>query len=1008
MSFKQLLSDSKVFTSDNSSYNIQSLQGKNIKSGIYYIEKEKRDEFVEKYSKFVFDKKMESTLLECPFKPTNLPIFEDAAENSNLIKIDLDFKYDLLQEERENRKYKRRYNIEDIVQFVEIYIKNLAKYIKISSKMKVYIMEKSSPTYDRKNDLKKDGIHIMIPGFLCPNSILYKVRLNCIENKLVSKIFQSKHKCRNSLESIIDGRVIKTSSWFLYGSGKPNDKIYKLTHFYNINKNNNYKLEETLNTETNTELVKTLSNLYVCKNVMVKDNVNIDELERLVNSGSKFEKMNKSFNSMMCKLPSNTIEIPKSEVFSNKYTQNLINCISNDRAYDYNSWWTIGQSLYNIDCRNLEIWKLFSMKCQNKYDERVCNEHWVQFKKNHMKYSTLHINYLRKIAKEDNPNQLKLVDKHLETEVLVNILAEFSDNKYSSKQNPIGPATFAIETKKYIETLGQKYYFACIHNEGSNSTWYKYDNHRWQIDGGACKLKRFLTHKYLKTFKRYRTMLFDNISKINRQIEEAQNPEYKKVIKKNKLNRSNSDSDNESNTSSISTYDLNKEFIDDRQNNNNSIDLVQLNIEKDRTEMNMNVCTKIINFIESSDKRSKLIKDLGVEYDDPYFHHRLDTSTHIFVCENGVLDMNMQKIHFRDGKPEDMMERTSEIKFITSEELNNEHQYQKLQVGLQEFLDKIFPDEELQEYFLNIIAESLDGVPKGQYFYICTGTGSNGKTKLFELIQKAFGRYAGKISTTLLTRKRLDSSTANPELYDLRGKRIVYSEEPDENEPIKIGVMKELTGGGHITARTIYKHTISFIPQCKMFMNCNDIPDMASTDDGTWRRIKVIKFSAKFVDKSDKRLKNKKKFPYCYPKEPVDDYFDKWAPILLSQLFERYKKIAYKGFNYPTPKCVNEAIEEYKSQQNIFSSYQHDRLEVANDEKLDVSEAFNDFKVYCRENGFDGRDYNKNNFRTNIERVLGCKAKNNYFRNWQLKCNSDADDDNDYTDNDTEIDEDTV
>ena len=1002
MSFKKFLNEHKVFTSDKAKFNIQSLQGKHIKSGIFSIDINDRDEFINKYCKFVFNMGMESTLLECPFKPTNPPLYEDAAENSNLIKIDLDFKYKLDQKEREKKKYKRTYEIDDIVKFIEIYIKNLAKYIKITNKMKVYIMEKPSPTYDKKNDLKKDGIHIMIPGYLCPNAILYKVRNNCVKSDKVNQIFTVKNKCCNTLESIIDMRVIKTASWFLYGSGKPDDTVYKLTHFYDINRDE-YKLNEIKNTESNIELVKTLSNLYVSKNVMVKDTTNLEELERLIDSNSKFDKMNQSFNQMMCKLPKGVISKPKSEVFSNRYTQNLVNCISPKRSEDYHTWWTIGQSLYNIDHRNLMIWKEFSKKCPEKYDGRVCDEHWLQFKRNHMKYSTLHINYLRKIAKEDNPHKMKIVDGNLETEVLLKILSEFSDNKYSTKQTPIGSATFSQKTKEFIETLGQKYYFACIHNEGSNTTWYKYDDHRWQIDNGACKLKKFITHKYLKTFKRHRNLYYEKIGEISRKIEEAQNPELNRKRFRDKDRKKKKSSDNESDDetetiASSSTMDPSNEFADDRAQNDRSVDIIQLSVEKDRAEMNMNVCNKIINFIESPAKRNDLVRDLGVEYNDPFFHQRLDTSTHIFICENGVLDLNNQNIHFRDGKPEDMMERSSEIKFITSEELNNDHKYQALQVGLQEFLDKIFPDEELQEYFLNIIAETLDGVPKTQEFYICTGTGSNGKTKFFELLQKAFGRYAGKISTTLLTRKRVDSGSANPELYDLRGKRVVYSEEPDENEDIKIGVMKELSGGGHITARTIYKHNITFIPQCKIFMNCNDIPDIQSTDDGTWRRIKVIKFLSKFVDKNDSRLKNKKKFPYCFPKEPVDDYFDEWAPILLSQLFERYKKIAAKGFKYPVPDCVNEAIEEYKSQQNVFSSYRVDRLVEVSGEKLDISEAFNDFKQYCRDNGFEHRDYNKNSFRTNIERILCCKAKNKtYFKNWQLASVDDGDDSDDDT-----------
>ena len=54
MSLKKFLNEHKVFTNDKAKYNIQSLPGKHMKSGIFSIDINDRDEFINRYCKYVF------------------------------------------------------------------------------------------------------------------------------------------------------------------------------------------------------------------------------------------------------------------------------------------------------------------------------------------------------------------------------------------------------------------------------------------------------------------------------------------------------------------------------------------------------------------------------------------------------------------------------------------------------------------------------------------------------------------------------------------------------------------------------------------------------------------------------------------------------------------------------------------------------------------------------------------------------------------------------------------
>ena len=59
--------------------------------------------------------------------------------------------------------------------------------------------------------------------------------------------------------------------------------------------------------------------------------------------------------------------------------------------------------------------------------------------------------------------------------------------------------------------------------------------------------------------------------------------------------------------------------------------------------------------------------------------------------------------------------------------------------------------------------------------------------------------------------------------------------------------MKELTGNDKIIARALFKEPVEFIPQFKMLLMCNDLPNVASNDDGTWRSMEVVDFISRFV-----------------------------------------------------------------------------------------------------------------------------------------------------------------
>lgn len=368
---------------------------------------------------------------------------------------------------------------------------------------------------------------------------------------------------------------------------------------------------------------------------------------------------------------------------------------------------------------------------------------------------------------------------------------------------------------------------------------------------------------------------------------------------------------------------------------------------------------EIIKKLKTTGFKDNILKECKEKFYDKNFVNKLDTNNYLLGFKNGIYDLQTGEL--RDGRPDDYLEMTTEIDKIDFEESNENFK------DLEHFIDTIFIDPEIKEYFLLFLASCLQGHNAEEKFRIWTGNGSNGKSKLIELFVSCMGSYSIKFPITLLTGRRAASNSCNPELVKAKGKRFGYFEEPSENERINAGLMKEFTGGDKVYARGLHKDPIEFKPQWKLALLCNDIPEVPPHDSGTWRRMEIVEFKSRFCDN---------------PKEPNEFAIDKklseklknWKELFMALLIDKYY-VEYKRIGIKVPTEVIKFTLEFQKQCDIYTDFIVEKLEETKemDDILEMGETYDEFKIWY-EDTFSNHKYpSKVEFRKYLTKRYGKK-----------------------------------
>lgn len=360
--------------------------------------------------------------------------------------------------------------------------------------------------------------------------------------------------------------------------------------------------------------------------------------------------------------------------------------------------------------------------------------------------------------------------------------------------------------------------------------------------------------------------------------------------------------------------------------------------------------------LKNSSYKSNIMKECSILFYNSKFENTLNTKPNLIGFNNGVYDLDV--LEFREGLPEDCISFSTKIDWIPLDVASKEYQ------DLQEFLQKVLTNPNIFKYVLLHLASCLDGRIREERFHLYTGGGSNGKSKTISLFEKAFGDYACKLPISLLTNKRSKSNEANSEIARTKGRRMACLQEPSENEHINVGLMKELSGGDTIQARSIYKEPEEFKPMFKMILICNHLPQVSADDDGTWRRIRIVEFTSKFTVTPNPSI------PTEFFADPdLDTKIDAFKETFMAFLIEYY--ILYKQIGLKEPEEVMIATNEYKKSNDMITEFVDTSMIKESGCFAKVADVHGMFNVWFKENYPDGKVFSRKEFISVASKSMG-------------------------------------
>jgi putative DNA primase/helicase len=321
-------------------------------------------------------------------------------------------------------------------------------------------------------------------------------------------------------------------------------------------------------------------------------------------------------------------------------------------------------------------------------------------------------------------------------------------------------------------------------------------------------------------------------------------------------------------------------------------------------------------------------------------HEQLDADPYLLNCVNGTL--NLRTGHLHPHNPDDLLTKLTGAAYhppptgATLTDVLDQSRFGRFLTEIQPGADNDpAAGAEMRAYLARLLGHALVGQLVEHILPIFWGDGANGKSTLLDVVLAALGDYAGMAAPGLLTARNFDAHPT--EIADLFGLRLARLDETDEGRRLAEGTVKRLTGDRRQKARRMRENFWEFDASHTFIMLTNHKPLVNGTDEGIWRRLRLIPFTTVI--------------PEHQRDETLPDTLSEETHIVLAWLV--HGCTAWQTNGLDDPDTVADATAAYRAESDAIGRFLDERCNLHPAFRTQSAHLFTGWTRWCVGEGLD-------------------------------------------------------
>ena len=338
-------------------------------------------------------------------------------------------------------------------------------------------------------------------------------------------------------------------------------------------------------------------------------------------------------------------------------------------------------------------------------------------------------------------------------------------------------------------------------------------------------------------------------------------------------------------------------------------------------------------------KRKQYIQDAASVY--TVSRSAFDRDPWLYNLNNGTLDLRTMEL--RPHNPDDLITHISPVDYDPSAVCERWETFigEIMEPGESEMIleDKQQTSKEKAEFLQRYLGYCLCGDTRAEAFLVMYGpTSRNGKSVCVETVQTIMGTYSKSVNAdTLMLSRTRDGSGPSEDIARLSGIRMASVGEIQQGAKLDAARLKLLTGGDSVNARYLGENSFDFVPQFKLLLHTNHLPQCSDLSVFDSQRAQVLPFSRHFEPhEQDRGLKAE------FRKSENQSGILNW----LLRGFASYMEMGLAP-----PKAVLNATREYRKDSDKIMRFVEETLDPDSNGEERTVNLYDAYKNWCAENG---------------------------------------------------------